>query len=88
MHSLGKALLAFDLLGFELQGQICLLFQVPCKVRTELEEWVEAAEREREQSESAIPQHPAEELEVSPLPCKALCLQLLSLMRQALFLLC
>lgn len=42
----------------------------PCKVRTELEEWVEAAER-RELSESAIPQHPAEELEVSPLPLQS-----------------
>lgn len=43
----------------------------PCKVRTELEEWVEAAERGRELSESAIPQHPAEELEVSPLPLQS-----------------
>ena len=28
MHSLGKTLLAFDLLPFVLQGQICLLVQV------------------------------------------------------------
>ena len=28
MHSLGKTLLAFALLHFVLQGQICLLFQV------------------------------------------------------------
>lgn len=45
-------------------------------------------ERGRESSESAIPRHPAAELEVSYMPLKMLYLQLLSLMRQALSSLC
>ena len=40
--------------------------------------------RGRESSESAIPRHPAAELEVSYMPLKSARLQLLSLMRQAL----
>ena len=33
MHSLGKTLLAFDMLRFVLQGQICLLLQVAQTVK-------------------------------------------------------